>query len=160
MTHSRIELRPSTIREANAAVARWHRHHRPVVAARFSVAAYVDGELEGVVIVESPKARALNDGYTFEVSRLCTKPSACANVASRLLGAAWRASKAMGVRRLVSYTRTDEQGACYRVAGWRPTGTTKGMPWTGGNKRTRWLPGIYEPSTEIVDRTRWEIGVE
>lgn len=27
-----------------------------------------------------------------------------------------------------------------------------------GNRKTRWLPGLYLPSTEIVDRVRWERG--
>lgn len=33
----------------------------------------------------------------------------------------------------------------------------KGRAWNTGNKAQRWLPGTSEPTTEIVDRTRWEI---
>jgi len=63
----------------------------------------------------------------------------------------------MGVRRMVSYTRADEHGTCYRAAGWKPVATVDGRGWTTGNKAARWLPGLYEPTTEIVDRMRWEI---
>lgn len=42
-------------------------------------------------------------------------PNAC----SCLLGAAWRAARAIGYRRLVTYTRADERGASLRAAGLR-----------------------------------------
>jgi hypothetical protein len=134
-----------------------HSHHDPTVGHRWSVAAWVGGEIAGVVIVGNPVAGPLNDGKTFEVARLCVISNQ-KNVASRLLGAAWRASKAMGCNRLVSYTRVDETGHCYLAAGWSRCGRVKGRDWTSGNKKTRWLPGFYSPSTEIVDRVRWEIG--
>ena len=150
-----IELRPITLREANALVARWHRHHRPVRGCAFSIGAFVEGEPAGAVIVGRPVAPALQDGVTFEVTRLVTNGEP--HAASRLLGAAWRAARAMGVRRMVSYTRADEAGTCYRAAGWTAVAEVDGRAWTTGNKADRWLPGLYEPTTEIVDRVRWEV---
>lgn len=152
---SRIELRPLGRDQANGFVRLHHRHHKPVQGYRFAVGAYLEGELVGAVIVGNPSAPALCNGRTFEVTRLCTVGDH--NVASRLLGAAWRASKAMGVVRLVSYTRADETGHCYKASGWLPVKHVRGENWDHGNKRTRWLPGFYDPSTEIVDRVRWEI---
>ena len=111
-----IELRPFTRDEANAVITRWHSHHKPVKGHRFAIGAVCDGAIVGVVIVGNPKARLLNDGVTFEVTRLCTNGHN--NAASRLLGAAWRAARAMGVTRMVSYLRSDERGVCYRAAGW------------------------------------------
>ena len=64
----------------------------------------------------------------------------------------------MGARRCVSYTRADERGTCYRAAGWVATALVDGREHTTGNRALRWLPGLYAPSTEIVDRVRWEIG--
>jgi hypothetical protein len=156
-----IELRPYTIAEANAVVRKWHSHHKPTRGHKFSVGAYVEGTLAGAVIVGRPVAPALQrDGLTWEVTRLCCEGTAgnvaTRNVASRLLGAAWDASHAQGIRLLVSYTRTDEPGTCYRAAGWAPVAATEGKGWTSGNKSLRWLPGMYEPTTEIVDRVRWE----
>lgn len=63
----------------------------------------------------------------------------------------------MGIRRLISYTRVDEAGTCYRAAGWVAVEIVKGGAWVN-NTSGRWLPGLYVPSTEIVDRVRWEIG--
>lgn len=149
-----IDVRPVTLKEANRVIAAWHSHHCPVRGHKFSICAWTH-ELVGVIIVGRPVAQALDDGLTFEVTRLCT--AGYPNAASRLLGAAWRASRAMGVRRLVSYTRADEAGTSYRAAGWREVAAVDGRPWTGGNKSERWLPGLYQATTEVVDRVRWEV---
>lgn len=140
-----------------AASTLWHRHHRPVRGFHFAIGAFVDGELVGVAIVGRPLAQALDDGITRELTRLALSPAAPHNAASRLIGASWRAAKAMGVRVMVSYTRRDELGTCFKAAGWQRTGEVAGRPWITGNKRTRWLPGLYEPTTEIIDRIRWQI---
>ena len=152
-----IELRPISLREANRIVDEHHSHHDPAGFHRFSISAWYNGKLVGVVIVGNPKAGPLQNGTTFEVVRLCAIDGRPRNTCSRLLGAAWRASKAMGCTKLVSYTRADESGDCYRASGWTPVANVKGREWNTGNKATRWLPGFYEPSTEIVDRVRWEI---
>lgn len=149
-----IGTRPIGLTEANAFVARWHSHHDPVVQHRWSLGAYADGRLAAVVIVEEPKAAALRGAL--EVTRLATDRTP--HVASKLLGRVRRDAIETGWRRLVSYTRIDEDGKCYRAAGWWPVALVKGREWTTGNKATRWLPGFYEPSTEIVDRVRWETG--
>ena len=105
---SALVLRPIARDEANRVIAAWHRHHKPVRSHRFAIAAWVLEELVGVVVVGNPSARALQDGVTFEVTRLCTNGHRYA--ASRLLGGAWRAARAMGVVRLVSYTRARRGG--------------------------------------------------
>lgn len=148
-------VRPITRDHANEVVEQWHSHHRRVRSHRFALAAFVDDELHGVSIVGNPVAAALQNGITFEVLRLCT--NGFPNAASFLLGASWRVAKAMGVERLISYTRNDELGTCYVAAGWRPVGATAARGWDSGNKAQRWLPGTYAPTTEIVPRVRWEI---
>lgn len=150
-----IRLVPTTLKEANATVAEWHSHHKQVVGHKFSIGAAVDDEKAGVVIVGRPVAAAMDDGNTLEVTRLCCRGED-KNVASRLLGAATKCAEMLGMWLVISYTRVDEDGTCYRAAGWVPVATVEGRAWTGGNKSTRWLPGFYEPSTEIVDRVRWE----
>lgn len=150
-----IRAVPLTLAEANRIVSEWHSHHRPVVGHKFSTGAAVNDEVAGAVIVSRPVAPSLDDGFTFEVTRLCCRGSD-KNVASFLLGTATRASEAMGIRWVISYTRVDEDGTCYRAAGWVPLHRTEGRPWTTGNKSQRWLPGLYEPTTEIIDRIRWE----
>lgn len=156
-----IDVRPTSLAEANAVVARWHSHHRPVRGHKFSLVAEVQEHAEaptllvGVAIIGRPVAQALDNGRTYEVTRLCTNGHP--NAASRLLGAAWRAAKAMGVLRMVSYTRSDEDGTSYKAAGWRRVAEVEGRPWCTGNKADRWLPGLYVPTTEVVDRVRWEV---
>lgn len=75
------------------------------------------GELVGVAIVGRPVARALQDGKTAEVSRVCTsgEPNAC----SKLLSACRRVAVALGYSRLITYTLVSELGTSLRAAGWR-----------------------------------------
>lgn len=63
-----------------------------------------------------PVARALDDGRTIEVNRTCTDGTMHAN--SMLYAAAWRAAKAMGYLRSITYTQADESGASLRAAGY------------------------------------------
>jgi hypothetical protein len=109
-------LRPITLREANAFVAEHHSHHSPARGCKFAIACVDAGRLCGVVIVERPKARMLDDGTTLELSRVCTDRTS--HVASKLIAAATRAAFAMGARRVVSYVLEDEAGVSYRAAGW------------------------------------------
>lgn len=154
-----IALRTISLKDANRYVAEHHAHHKPVVGHKFSTGAVLFDEPEmplvGCVIVSRPVAPPLDDGRTLEVTRLCCRGND-KNVASKLLRAATQGAEAQGYIRVVSYTRKDEDGTCYRAAGWVPVAETPGREWTSGNKSTRWLPGFYEPTTEIVDRIRWE----
>jgi hypothetical protein len=143
-------------------VAKWHSHHSAHVGETLSLGWWDEGRqaFTACVVLGRPSARLLCSPTTWEVTRLCVGPDAPRFAASRLLGAASRAAEACGVTRLVSYTRADEAGTCYKAAGWHPTARIKGQPWTHGEKVSRWLPGLYEPSTEIVDRVRWERGAD
>jgi hypothetical protein len=69
-----------------------------------------------VAIVGRPVARHLDDGLTLEVTRVATDSTK--NACSLLYAAAWRAAKALGYRRLVTYTQAGESGASLRAAGW------------------------------------------
>jgi len=76
--------------------------------------------LVGVAIVGRPVARAYDDGMTLEVNRSVTDGTPNAN--SMLYGAAWRAAKALGYHRLITYTQEGESGSSLRAAGWRVIG--------------------------------------
>jgi hypothetical protein len=109
---SRIQIHPLTLAQANDAIRAWHRHHKPIRAHLWSVGASIDGVLVAGACVERPKAPALCDGFTFEVSRLAIEPSEdrVRNVASRILAACRQAALALGYQRGISYTREDEWG--------------------------------------------------
>ena len=118
--------------EANAFVAPHPRHHKPVTGHKFSIGCMKDGRLAGVAIVGRPVSRYLDDGLTLEVNRLCTDgtPNAC----SFLYGAAWRAARALGYRKIVTYILVTESGASLRAAGWDCAGLAGGKRWTGSRR--------------------------
>ena len=119
-----LALCPITITEAKAFVAEHHRHHKAPQGGLFAVACQADGAIVGVAVVGRPSARLSADGYTAEVTRLCTtgQPNAC----SVLYSAAWRAARALGYRRLITYTLPEEGGASLRASGWRCLGEAGG----------------------------------
>lgn len=67
-----LVLIPMTLREANAFVEQNHRHHKPVVGHKFSIGVSDGEKVVGVAIVGRPVGRFLDDGWTLEVTRLCT----------------------------------------------------------------------------------------
>lgn len=155
-----LEIRPCTREDALAFVRAHHSHHRKrgAPADIFRLAAHLDGSRVAVAIMGSTTAPGLQAFDTWEVTRLCVGPGAPRYTASRLLGACGRVMDATGVQLGVSYTRVDEAGSCYLAAGWIPAALVEGRAHTTGNRAQRSLPGLYEPSTEIVDRVRWERG--
>lgn len=140
---------PITLREANAYVADRHRHHGPARGCLFCVAAHDGEKVVGVAIVGRPVARMLQDDYTAEVVRLCTDGTR--NACSLLYGAAWRAARALGYRRLVTYTLPEEGGASLRAAGWRCVGQAGGGSWSRESR-----PRVDTHPTQT--KLRWEAG--
>lgn len=113
---SALELVPVTLAEAKAFVARHHRHNRPPVSWKFGVGAALEDELVGVAVAGRPVARKLDVPRVLEVTRTCTDGTRNAN--SLLYGAIARAARALGYRRLLTYTLEAESGASLRAAGW------------------------------------------
>lgn len=114
---SGLHLRPVTRDEARKFVGVHHRHNLPPKMVLLTVGIEDDdGLLRGVAIVERPKARALDDGWTAEVSRLAT--DGVANGCSMLYGACVRACKAIGYRRIYTYTLQRESGSSLKASGW------------------------------------------
>jgi hypothetical protein len=125
---SRLTVVPLPLDEANAFVIQHHRHHRPTVGHKFSLGvADEDGVIRGVAIVGRPVARMLDNGLTLEVNRVAT--DGCPNACSALYGAAWRAAKALGYRRLITYVLKSEPGASVKAAGWKCIGERGGGSW-------------------------------
>lgn len=122
-----LVITPITLAEANAFVDKHHRHHKPVPGCLFSIAVSEDDEVRGVAIIGRPVARALDNGWTAEVTRLCT--TGHRNACSMLYAAAWRAAKEMGYKRIGTYTLPEEGGASLRAAGWTLIGEAGGGSW-------------------------------
>lgn len=111
-----LRVVPVTFAEACDFVGAWHRHHRPPIGHKFSIGVAEGQTLVGVAMVGRPVARHYDDGLTLEVNRTATDGSRNAN--SMLYGAAWRAAKALGYGRLITYTQEGESGSSLRAAGW------------------------------------------
>lgn len=125
----KLTISPITFAEANAFVAQHHRHHKPMPGCKFCIAVSDEaGVVRGVAMVGRPVARMSDDGLTLEVNRVCT--DGARNACSMLYGATWRASKALGYRKLITYTLPEEGGASLRGAGWRLLGERGGGQWS------------------------------
>lgn len=122
-----LTIVPCALDEANAFVPRHHRHHKPTRGHKFSLGVSAGEKIVGVAIVGRPVSRILDDGWTLEVNRTCTDGTRNAN--SMLYGAAWRAAKSLGYRRLITYSLPDEGGASLRGAGWKMLGQRGGGTW-------------------------------
>jgi hypothetical protein len=144
---SGLSLQPITFAEACEFVRKHHRHHAPSVGWLFGCAVNDGEKVVGVVMVGRPVARMLQDGYTAEVTRLCTDGTK--NAASMLYGAAWRAAKALGYRRLLTYTLETEAGSSLRAAGWKEIGKRGGGSWNVPSR-----PRVDKAPT--CQKTLWE----
>lgn len=168
----RLVAVPMELHEANAFVANFHRHSDETRGHRFSIGCSDGEELAGVAITGRPQARMMHDGYTAEVLRCCVHPrfwsdgpkgkvphpdapagAHAAAIESFLYAASWRAWRAMGGRKLITYTLKEESGASLRAAGFRIIAELpprKGAAWANRPGRD-WKP-IYGQS-----KFRWEL---
>lgn len=128
-------------------VRQLHRHHAPPQGGLFAIAAAEGERIVACVIVGRPVARHVDDGLTAEVTRLASDGSR--NACSLLYAAAWRAARAMGYRRLLTYTLATEPGTSLRAAGWREVGRTGARSWDRPGR-----PRIDKQEPQA--RIRWE----
>jgi hypothetical protein len=123
-----LELQPITWEEVCEFIRLHHSHHLPPQGWKFGVAVNDGSKVVGVVTVGRPVARALDNGWTLEVTRCCTDGTK--HAASMLYGAAWRAAKALGYKRLITYTLIEEAGTSLVAAGWKSLYQTAGGSWS------------------------------
>lgn len=134
-----LELRPIKRDDGDPFIRRHHRHHDVPVGAIWRHAVHDDnGVLRGVAVVGRPVARALDDGLTVEVTRMCTVEAP--NADSMLYGAARRSAESKGYRRGLTYLLASEWdrfdgdrrtgGAGARAAGYRFLWRVKGREWS------------------------------
>lgn len=142
-----LEIVPIDFADANAFVGMYHRHHKPMPGAKFSIAVSDGQKIVGVAMVGRPVARMLNDGFTLEVNRVATDGTK--NACSILYAAAWRAARAMGWKKLITYTLASEPGTSLHAAGWKTVGQVKGRSWSCPSR-----PRTDKHPTQ--DKIRWE----
>lgn len=129
---------PCTLAQANTLVATLHRHHKPVLSHRFSIAAMHEGHIVGAVIAGRPVAPASDAYMICEVTRLVTDGTF--NACSFLYQAAARTAKEMGFNSIQTFILEEEPGTSLRAAGWTFLGKTSGGSWNRAvghtNRRT------------------------
>jgi hypothetical protein len=130
-----LKVIPLTLKELNALVSEWHRHHHPVRGHRFSLGASLDGQLVGACSVGRPVSRGCDWRSIAEVTRLVTDGTK--NSCSILYAASARACKAMGFEKIQTYILEDESATSLKASGWEFEGLTTGRPWehTSGPRR-------------------------
>lgn len=118
---------PLELKEANDFVAELHRHHDPVRRDKFRIGCTLGGKLVGVVQVGRPVSRALADGETLEVVRLCTDGTK--NACSFLYSAAARVARELGYKKIITYILESESGTSLYASGWTKEADIRGHKW-------------------------------
>lgn len=141
-----LEIRPCTFKEAKEFVQEYHRHNVAPTGHKFSIACYDGERFCGVAMVGRPVSRYLDDGLTLEINRCCTDGTK--NVCTKLYGASCRAAKALGYKRIITYTRQSEPGTSLKASNWICDGRAGGTHWTGIR---------YEQTEIVLDemKIRW-----
>ena len=116
---------PLSLKAANEFVTTHHRHNKKTAGHKFSIGAMLDGELIGVAICGRPVARALDNGTTLEVLRVCIKDPAPRNACSYLYARCQKIWTAMGGEKIITYTLETEPGSSLKAVNWLVAATTK-----------------------------------
>jgi hypothetical protein len=129
-----------------------HRHHKKASHGdifRIAIAKVSDPKtIIGVAQVGRPVARALQDDYTVEVTRLCINvdhKNACSFVYSR----AARIARELGYKRIYTYILHIEEGTSLKASGWTIDGQTIGRSWSCKSRPRQ--SGLFPE----IDKVRW-----
>src|SRR5271165_4231450 len=94
---------------------------------------------------------------TTQVRRVCTKPRAPkVSSCSMLYSACWRAWKAMGGTKMITYTLQSELGTSLKASGWKRVAKSKGHA-VGKSWDTHPRRGKVAGTVTPQDKWRWEV---
>jgi len=113
--------------EAFAFIEQHHRHHKKPVGSVFQIACEHGDKIVGVAVCGRPVSRHLQNGFTLEVTRLCTDGTK--NACSMLYSRCWKIAKEMGYSRVITYILKSESGVSLTASGWRIVGERGGGGW-------------------------------
>ena len=134
-----MEIRPITFKEASSFVNAHHRHHPASQGCKFCVYLYANGSIIGVAIAGRPVARKLDDGFTLEITRVCTLGGK--NACSMLYGACCRIAREMGYKKVITYILESEQGTSLLASNFTCDLDSAGKEhWTGVRDRGQRIP--------------------
>lgn len=124
-----LEIVPIDLAEAKVFINTHHRHHIAPVGHKFSLGLSDGEQIVGVATIGRPVSRHLDDGFTLEVNRLCVLDG-IKNGCSKLYSAAWRVTKNLGYKKLITYILDSEPGTSLYASGWRMVATNNGGSWS------------------------------
>ena len=148
MASTRLVVRPIAMKDARTYIREHHRHNKEPRGGKWCLSVYDGDRLCGVSVSGRPVARALDDGRTLEITRVCTDGTK--NACSILYGTNVRIAREMGYTRVVTYTLASEPGISLRAAGFQNCGSAGGGTW---NCPTR---PRDENRTPHEKKIRWE----
>jgi hypothetical protein len=129
-----------------------HRHHKKGSHGdifRIAIAKVSDPKtIIGVAQVGRPVARALQDDYSVEVTRLCVN-GPHKNACSILYSKAARIARELGYKRIYTYILHIETGVSLEASGWEIDGHTKGRSWSCKSRPRQ--SGLFPE----IDKIRW-----
>lgn len=113
--------------EAFYFIEQYHRHHKKPVGSVFQIAVSDGEKIVGVAVCGRPVSRMTQDGFTLEVTRLCTDGTK--NACSILYSACWRVARELGYRKVITYILNTEPGTSLKASGWKLIGERGGGSW-------------------------------
>jgi len=151
-----MKLKPISFKKACDFVNTIHRHHKAPQGHKFSISVVNEhDEIIGVVMVGRPLSRYLDNGFTSEVTRMASDGTP--NVCSMLYSAAWRASKAMGYTKIITYILETETGISLRASGWIKEADLKAQTQWGQSRKAK--NRIISP-VQGVNKQRWAVEIK
>lgn len=138
-----MEIRPITLRQASEFINMHHRHHKATVGHKFSIGCYDGDKLVGVAVCGRPVSRHLDNGLICEINRCCTDGTY--NACSMLYGACCRVAKAMGYKRIITYTLRSENGTSLKASNFICDKTVAGGEhWNGKRNKGQPIPKEFK----------------
>lgn len=129
---------PITFKYAKQFIKDKHRHNPNVVGCKFAIGCENEIGIIGVAVCGRPVSRYLDDGMTLEINRVCTDGTK--NACSMLYGACCRIAKAMGYKKVITYTLQSESGVSVKASNFICDGKAGGTHWTGKRDRGQQIP--------------------
>lgn len=151
-----MEAKPMELKEVQAYINQYHRHHMAAHRDKFRIAAMENGGIVGVIQVGRPVSRILDDGKTLEVLRLCSNGTR--NVCSFLYSRAARIAKEMGYKKVITYILQSENGSSLKASGWHCEADNVGGSNWNTPSRQRYV--IATQMSMFEEKMKYPIGVK
>lgn len=125
----KIQVVPISYKAAVQFINANHRHHKAPQGQKFSLGLSDGSKLIGAITAGRPVSRIMDDTLTLEVTRCCVK-EIYKNGVSKLYSHVCRVAKAMGYKRVITYTLVSEPGTSMQAANFSLMRKSRGGSWS------------------------------